>query len=445
MDDGEQMRGEERYVRQGGMTRVRFGSDPLVGDSRGDGEALEVTKWERCNTGELGFRKLASRETYLEKSGNMGFVLQLVGEVKEELGLLEEERNSKSTASLLPKLMYMLELLEVLAKERKVKCEESGERRGHNPGRDESVLTDGESMKRELERLKRERELKIEAERCFIQEVEAAEECWINEVKQLRRDLTKEREGNRLLREQLAVQTRMEGDAEAEKAACSQEVDVSWWLKEKERDLKEKEREIARCRQDADSLQLQVTRLIRLNAELRASLSRYKKERERADSQTRNDKRKTLKEPESKIPGQNDDENDGKRGTREQSLGLRATTKEREQWDKWSQSNVKARCTHGCKCKECVQQDKERPRFTLSELNSVLHDRNELKAELLSLKEKANDIRTDFHQEMPSPSALPMSPTESNVKRLLFTAVLPLVVSGLLTDDPGLHPLRKFY
>uniref|UniRef100_UPI00358E0D42 RILP-like protein 1 n=1 Tax=Myxine glutinosa TaxID=7769 RepID=UPI00358E0D42 len=169
----------------------------------------------------------------------------------------------------------------------------------------------------------------------------------------------------------------------------------------------------------ASTLQLQVTRLIRLNAELRASLSRYKKERERADSQTRNDKRKTLKEPERKIPGQNDDENDGKRGTREQSLGLRATTKDREQWDKWSQSNVKARCTHGCKCKECVQQDKERPRFTLSELNSVLHDRNELKAELLSLKEKANDIRTDFHQEMPSPSALPMSPTESNVKRLI--------------------------
>uniref|UniRef100_A0A8C4R3H8 Rab interacting lysosomal protein dimerization domain-containing protein n=1 Tax=Eptatretus burgeri TaxID=7764 RepID=A0A8C4R3H8_EPTBU len=410
MDNEEQMRGEEWYVRQGGKTRARFGSEPLASDSR---HAREV--------------------------------LELVGEVKKELQVQEETHDSKSTASLLPKLMYMLELLEVFAKERKVKCEERGERRGQDPGKDE-IHTGEESMKRELERLKRERELKVEAERCFIQEVEAAEECWMNEVKQLRRDLTKEREGNRLLRERLALQTRMEGCAEAEKVACSEQTDVSWWLKEKERVLKEKEREIAICRQDSYSLQLQVTRLIRLNAELRASLSRYKNERERTDRQTSNDKRKTLKDTESKMPAQKDGDKEGKRGTREQSLGLRATAKEGEQWNKRSASDVKARCSLGCKCNQCVQQDKERPRFTLSELNSVLHDRNELKAELLSLKEKANEIRTDFHQEMPDslPSA-PMSPTANNIKRLLFTAVLPLVVSGLLTDDPGLHPLRKFY
>ena len=64
--------------------------------------------------------------------------------------------------------MYMLELLEVLAKERKVKCGERDERRGQDPGKDE-IHTGEESMKRELERLKRERELKVEAERCFIQ------------------------------------------------------------------------------------------------------------------------------------------------------------------------------------------------------------------------------------------------------------------------------------
>uniref|UniRef100_H0UYU4 RH2 domain-containing protein n=1 Tax=Cavia porcellus TaxID=10141 RepID=H0UYU4_CAVPO len=109
---------------------------------------------------------------------------------------------------------------------------------------------------------------------------------------------------------------------------------------------------------------------------------------------------------------------------------------------------------------ECVSDDTEkvamdpkdpgRPRFTLQELRDVLHERNELKAKVFLLQEelayyKSEEIEEEARIPQPAPVAhLRLSPQpESGIKRLIFTAVMPMVAAGLLLDDPTLQPVRR--
>ncbi|KAM6902579.1 RILP-like protein 1 isoform 2-T2 [Xenentodon cancila] len=98
--------------------------------------------------------------------------------------------------------------------------------------------------------------------------------------------------------------------------------------------------------------------------------------------------------------------------------------------------------------------DPNRPRFTLQELRDVLHERNELKAKVFLLQEELAYYRSDEAEEeivTPTPSPSPELRTrsrssaqpESGIKRLIFTAIMPMVTAGLIPDDPTLQPIRR--
>ncbi|XP_030005769.1 RILP-like protein 1 isoform X3 [Sphaeramia orbicularis] len=98
--------------------------------------------------------------------------------------------------------------------------------------------------------------------------------------------------------------------------------------------------------------------------------------------------------------------------------------------------------------------DPNRPRFTLQELRDVLHERNELKAKVFLLQEELAYYKSEETEEEsmpPTPSPSPelrsrsrsSAQPESGIKRLIFTAIMPMVAAGLIPDDPTLQPIRR--
>lgn len=98
-----------------------------------------------------------------------------------------------------------------------------------------------------------------------------------------------------------------------------------------------------------------------------------------------------------------------------------------------------------------VQEDS--PRFTLQELRDVLHERNQLKAQVFLLQEELAYYSTD-ECEVSSLCECSSSPEEgatataaaepeSGIRRLIFTAIMPMVAAGLISDDPTLMPIRR--
>ncbi|XP_038151382.1 RILP-like protein 1 isoform X1 [Cyprinodon tularosa] len=98
------------------------------------------------------------------------------------------------------------------------------------------------------------------------------------------------------------------------------------------------------------------------------------------------------------------------------------------------------------------EQDADKPRFTLQELQDVLQERNELKAQVFLLQEELAYYKSEEFEEDISTTASPLNtpshPTsadqpESGIRRLIFTAIMPMVAAGLITDDPTLLPIRR--
>ncbi|XP_006789756.1 RILP-like protein 1 isoform X1 [Neolamprologus brichardi] len=100
------------------------------------------------------------------------------------------------------------------------------------------------------------------------------------------------------------------------------------------------------------------------------------------------------------------------------------------------------------------EEDSDKPRFTLQELRDVLQEKNELKAQVFLLQEelayyKSDELNTEENtgSTVSSPSPPPSLPVadqrESGIRRLIFTAIMPMVAAGLITDDPTLLPIRR--
>lgn len=92
------------------------------------------------------------------------------------------------------------------------------------------------------------------------------------------------------------------------------------------------------------------------------------------------------------------------------------------------------------------------PRFTLEELRDVLHERNQLKAQVFLLQEELAYYNTDECEEdslcvsssSPEEDASAAAPEpESGIRKLIFTAIMPMVAAGLISDDPTLMPIRR--
>ncbi|XP_075955771.1 RILP-like protein 1 [Anarhichas minor] len=103
---------------------------------------------------------------------------------------------------------------------------------------------------------------------------------------------------------------------------------------------------------------------------------------------------------------------------------------------------------------DSLEQDSDKPRFTLQELRDVLQEKNELKAQVFLLQEelvhyKSEEFEDDISFMVCPPSPPPCSSStdqaESGIRRLIFTAIMPMVAAGLIADDPTLLPIRRLF
>ncbi|XP_028312837.1 RILP-like protein 1 [Gouania willdenowi] len=97
-----------------------------------------------------------------------------------------------------------------------------------------------------------------------------------------------------------------------------------------------------------------------------------------------------------------------------------------------------------------AEEESNHARFTLEELRDVLQERNDLKAQLFLLQEELLYYKSEDYEDSivssvctPPPPSAPLHQSESGIKRLIFTAVMPMVAAGLLADDPTLLPIRR--
>ncbi|KAM9393164.1 RILP-like protein 1 [Pholidichthys leucotaenia] len=100
-----------------------------------------------------------------------------------------------------------------------------------------------------------------------------------------------------------------------------------------------------------------------------------------------------------------------------------------------------------------AQEESDKPRFTLQELRDVLQEKNELKAQVFLLQEELAYYKSeDCEDSIGSTDCTPLPPVssastdqrESGIRRLIFTAIMPMVAAGFITDDPTLLPIRRF-
>ncbi|XP_061674327.1 RILP-like protein 1 [Syngnathoides biaculeatus] len=99
------------------------------------------------------------------------------------------------------------------------------------------------------------------------------------------------------------------------------------------------------------------------------------------------------------------------------------------------------------------ESESDTPQFTLQEFRDVLQERNQLKAQVFLLEEeltyyKSEDMDEDVScllgTSPPPPSCSASSDQpESGIRRLIFTAIMPMVAAGLIGDDPTLLPIRR--
>ncbi|XP_073321978.1 RILP-like protein 1 isoform X1 [Pagrus major] len=101
---------------------------------------------------------------------------------------------------------------------------------------------------------------------------------------------------------------------------------------------------------------------------------------------------------------------------------------------------------------DSLEGESDKPRFTLQELRHVLQERNELKAEVFVLQEELAYYKSEESEDeansivcspSPPPCSTPTDQPESGIRRLIFTAIMPMVAAGLIVDDPTLLPIRR--
>ncbi|XP_034872733.1 RILP-like protein 1 isoform X1 [Mirounga leonina] len=330
-------------------------------------------------------------------------VYDIASLVGHEFERVIDQHGCEAIARLMPKVVRVLEILEVLVS------------RHH-------VAPELDELRLELDRLRLERMDRIEKERKHQKELELVEDVWRGEAQDLLSQIAQLQEENKQLMTNLSHKDTSFSEEEFQKheGMSERERQVMKKLKEvvdKQRDeIRAKDRELGLKNEDVEALQQQQTRLMKINHDLRH--------------------RVTVVEAQGKALIEQKVELEADLQTKEQEMGsLRAELgklRERLQGELSQNGGEEPETEPGGE--ECASEaekvamdlkDPNRPRFTLQELRDVLHERNELKSKVFLLQEeltyyKSEEIEEENRIPQPPPVVHPrMSPQpESGIKRL---------------------------
>ncbi|XP_026980819.1 RILP-like protein 1 isoform X1 [Sagmatias obliquidens] len=330
-------------------------------------------------------------------------VYDIASLVGHEFERVIDQHGCEAIARLMPKVVRVLEILEVLVS------------RHH-------VAPELDELRLELDRLRLERMDRIEKERKHQKELELVEDVWRGEAQDLLSQIAQLQEENKQLMTNLSHKDVSFSEEEFQKheGMSERERQVMKKLKEvvdKQRDeIRAKDRELGLKNEDVEALQQQQTRLMKINHDLRH--------------------RVTVVEAQGKALIEQKVELEADLQTKEQEMGsLRAELgKLRERLQGELSQNGEEEPVMELGGDGCVSEaekvamdlkDPNRPRFTLQELRDVLHERNELKSKVFLLQEelayyKSEEMEEENRIPQPPPVTHPrMSPQpESGIKRL---------------------------
>ncbi|XP_056289116.1 RILP-like protein 1 isoform X2 [Pseudoliparis swirei] len=385
-------------------------------------------------------------------------VYDIAAVVGQEFERIIDQHGCEALSRLMPKVVRVLEILEVMVS------------RG-------CVRPEAEELRLELDKLRLERLERLEKERRHRKELELVEDVWRGEAQDLLTQIAQLQEENQSLLTNMANKDPMsEEDLQRHEGMTERERQVMKKLKEvvdKQRDeIRAKDRELTLKNEDVEALQQQQSRLMKINHDLRhkisvmeaqgKSLIEQKVELE-AGAQTRGQEVGALRQEVARLrerlqgdlPGKNPEEpspaergqavvlgaegGSDRPGSSEPVLGgsdpssarppgsLSPEGHEDEDEEEEAVLLWEALCEEDAAGLDPL--DPNRPRFTLQELRDVLHERNELKAKVFLLQEeltyyKSEETEDDIVTTSSSPSpelrtrSRSSAQPESGIKRL---------------------------
>uniref|UniRef100_A0A8C4XH57 RILP-like protein 1 n=1 Tax=Erpetoichthys calabaricus TaxID=27687 RepID=A0A8C4XH57_ERPCA len=358
-------------------------------------------------------------------------VYDIAAVVGQEFERILDQYGCEALSRLMPKVVRVLEILEVLVSRN-------------------SMSPETEELRLELDRLRLERMDRLEKEKKHQKELELVEDVWRGEAQDLLTQIAQLQEENKNLLTNLSQKdtSMTEEDFKRQEGMSERERQVMKKLKEvvdKQRDeIRAKDRELSLKNEDIEALQQQQNRLMKINHDLRHKI--------------------TVVEAQGKAFIEQKVELEAYLQTREQEMASLRTelVKLREKVQGEIKQNGEEPKEEHVAEEELFTSEKmvvdlkdpNRPRFTLQELRDVLHERNELKSKVFMLQEELAYYKSEENEEENGPSTPAPPPPqslqpktatqpESGIKRLIFTAIMPMVAAGLIPDDPTLQPIRR--
>nr|XP_046206745.1 RILP-like protein 1 isoform X1 [Oncorhynchus gorbuscha] len=410
-------------------------------------------------------------------------VYDIAAVVGQEFERIIDQFGCEASLRLMPKVVRILEVLEVLVTRNNI-----------NP--------ETEELRRELDRLRMERNDRLKKEQLHQKELELVEDVWRGEAQDLLSQITQLQVENKSLRKSLSLKdSPVTEDLQRQEGVSERECQVMKKLKvvvDKQRDeIRDKDHELKLKNEDLEALQLQQHHLMKINLDLRHRISvveaqgkaaiQQKAELE-AMSQARQQELGALRREVARLKEERKEwELDMKRSAEEEPspsksvmtmltpvstkslvLAPAASIVHNSFWAECrSDHEFLAQCFESEESPPVLslcdkdqeeepdvldQKESDRPHFTLEELRDVLKERNELKAQVFMLREeliyyKSEELENEIYgtnldpslQSQPAATEQP----DSGIKRLIFTAVMPMVAAGLIADDPTLQPIRR--
>uniref|UniRef100_A0A673KKC1 RILP-like protein 1 n=1 Tax=Sinocyclocheilus rhinocerous TaxID=307959 RepID=A0A673KKC1_9TELE len=366
-------------------------------------------------------------------------VYDIAAVVGQEFERIIDQYGCEALSRLMPKVVRVLEILEVLVSRN-------------------SISPETEELRLELDRLRLERMDRLEKERKHKKELELVEDVWRGEAQDLLSQIAQLQEENKTLLNNLSVKEcpMTEEDIQKQEGMTERERQVMKKLKEvvdKQRDeIRAKDRELTLKNEDIEALQQQLNRLMRINHDLRhkitvveaqgKALIEQKVELE-ASGQARQQELGNLRQEVVRLKERLKEQGKTSAETEEPAgppspaqvhecrwvlaPGALTDDGEEEKDDEEAAFLWEVLCDDDMSSND--PKDPNRPRFTLQELRDVLHERNELKAKVFMLQEEIAYYKSDEQEEETGPPLPDPSPTfrpssrsnfqpESGIKRL---------------------------